>query len=146
MMIMMMKNSIGQFWTVSFSLWTKVSQTLQSVLCITTDKYLVCVLLHACFSIVGPTPFLLAAIFFSGHPYTFTPSMCDDMTNKTKHTNKQKHINREAPPPQCYKDEALNNDIITQKTAANLVIKNTRRTILTACKPVHVYVRITVKK
>ena len=35
-------------------------------------KYLACVLvvlLHAYFSIVGPIPFLLAAIFFSGHPY-----------------------------------------------------------------------------
>ena len=27
------------------------------------------VLLHACFSVVSPIPFLLAAIFFSGHPY-----------------------------------------------------------------------------
>ena len=66
---MMMKNSIGQFWTVSFSLRTKVSQTLQSVLCITTNKYLVrvlVVLLHARFSVVGPIPFLLAAIFFLG--------------------------------------------------------------------------------
>ena len=64
--------TIGQFWTVSFSLRTKVSQTLQSVLCITTNKYLVCVLvvlLHACFSVVSPIPFLLAAIFFPGHPY-----------------------------------------------------------------------------
>ena len=35
-------------------------------------KYLVhvlVVLLHARFSVVGPIPFLLAAIFFSGHPY-----------------------------------------------------------------------------
>ena len=66
-MIMMM-----QFWTVSFSLRTKVSQTLQSVLCITTNKYLVrvlVVLLHARFSVVSPIPFLLAAIFFPGHPY-----------------------------------------------------------------------------
>ena len=64
--------TIGQFWTVSFSLRTKVSQTLQSVLCITTNKYLVrvlVVLLHARFSVVGPIPFLLAAFFFSGHPY-----------------------------------------------------------------------------
>ena len=30
--------TIGQFWTVSFSLRTKVSQTLQSVLYITTNK------------------------------------------------------------------------------------------------------------
>ena len=50
----------------------KVSQTLQSVLYITTDKYLVrvlVVLLHVRFSVVGPIPFLLAAFFFSGHPY-----------------------------------------------------------------------------
>ena len=40
---------------------------LQSVLCITTDEYLVrvlVVLLHARFSVVSPIPFLLAAIFF----------------------------------------------------------------------------------
>ena len=49
-----------------------MSQTLQSVLCITTNKYLVhvlVVLLHARFSVVGPIPFLLAAIFFPVHPY-----------------------------------------------------------------------------
>ena len=49
-----------------------MSQTLQSVLCITINKYLVhvlVVLLHARFSVVGPIPFLLAAIFFSVHPY-----------------------------------------------------------------------------
>ena len=48
---------------------TKVSQTLHSVLCITTDKYFMCVLvvlLHARFSVVGPIPFLLAAFFFPG--------------------------------------------------------------------------------
>ena len=36
-----------------------------------TNKYLVrvlVVLLHARFSVVGPIPFLLAAIFFPGHP------------------------------------------------------------------------------
>ena len=46
-----------------------MSQTLQSVLCITINKYLVrvlVVLLHARFSVVGP---LLAAIFLGGHPY-----------------------------------------------------------------------------
>ena len=35
-------------------------------------KYLVrvlVVLLHARFSVVGPIPFLLAAIFLGGHPY-----------------------------------------------------------------------------
>ena len=57
-----MLRTIGQFWTVSFSLRTKVSQTLQSVLCITTNKYLA-VLLHVRFSVVGPIPFLLAAFF-----------------------------------------------------------------------------------
>ena len=38
----------------------------------TTDKYLVrvlVVLLHARFSVVNPIPFLLAAIFWEGHPY-----------------------------------------------------------------------------
>ena len=60
-----------------------MSQTLQSVLCITTNKYLVrvlVVLLHARFSVVSPIPFLLAAIFFSGHPYigstTVLPDKC----------------------------------------------------------------------
>ena len=46
-----------------------MSQTLQSVLCITTNKYLVrvlVVLLHARFSVVSTIPFLLAAIFFPG--------------------------------------------------------------------------------
>ena len=41
-------------------------ETLQSVLFITTNKYLVrvlVVLLHVHFSVVGPIPFLLAAIF-----------------------------------------------------------------------------------
>ena len=83
--MMMMKNStIGQFWTVSFSLWTKVSQTLQSVLCITTNKYLVrvlVVLLHARFSIVGPIPFLLAAIFFPGHPYIGSTTVLPDYSH-----------------------------------------------------------------
>ena len=60
-----------------------MSQTLQSVLCITTNKYLVrvlVVLLHARFSVVSPIPFLLAAIFFPGHPYigstTVLPDTC----------------------------------------------------------------------
>ena len=46
-------------------------------------KYLVpvlVVLLHARFSVVGPIPFLLAAIFFPGHPYigstTVFPDIC----------------------------------------------------------------------
>ena len=54
-----------------------MSQTLQSVLCITTNKYLVrvlVVLLHARFSVVGPIPFLLAAIFFQSIPML----MCED--------------------------------------------------------------------
>ena len=73
--------TIGQFWTVSFSLRTKVSQTLQSVLCITTNKYLVhvlVVLLHARFSVVGPIPFLLAAIFFPVHPYIGSTTVLPD--------------------------------------------------------------------
>ena len=58
-----------------------MSQTLQSVLCITTNKYLVrvlVVLLHARFSVVGPIPFLLAAIFFSGHPYIGSTTVLPD--------------------------------------------------------------------
>ena len=54
---------------------------LQSVLCITTDKYLVCVLvvlLHARFSVVSPIPFLLAAIFFPGHPYIGSTTVLPD--------------------------------------------------------------------
>ena len=57
-----------------------MSQTLQSVLCITTNKYLVhvlVVLLHARFNVVSPIPFLLAAIFFPGHPYIgILPDSC----------------------------------------------------------------------
>ena len=58
-----------------------MSQTLQSVLCITTNKYLVrvlVVLLHAHFSVVGPIPFLLAAFFFSGHPYIGNTTVLPD--------------------------------------------------------------------
>ena len=58
-----------------------MSQTLQSVLCITTNKYLVrvlVVLLHACFSVVSPIPFLLAAIFFPGHPYIGSTTVLPD--------------------------------------------------------------------
>ena len=63
-----------------------MSQTLQSVLCITTNKYLVhvlVVLLHARFSVVGPIPFLLAAIFFSGHPYIGSTTVLPDTSNIT---------------------------------------------------------------
>ena len=58
-----------------------MSQTLQSVLCITTNKYLVrvlVVLLHARFSVVSPIPFLLAAIFFPGHPYIGSTTVLPD--------------------------------------------------------------------
>ena len=54
----------------------EVSQTLQSVLCVTTDKYLVrvlVVLLHARYSIVGPIPFYWPP-FFSGHPKYYSTS------------------------------------------------------------------------
>ena len=59
-----------------------MSQTLQSVLCITTNKYLVHVLvllLHVRFSVVGPIPFLLAAIFLGGHPYIGSTTVLPDM-------------------------------------------------------------------
>ena len=62
-----------------------MSQTLQSVLCITTNKYLVhvlVVLLHARFSVVGPIPFLLAAIFFSGHPYIGSTTVLPDYSSR----------------------------------------------------------------
>ena len=58
-----------------------MSQTLQSVLCITTNKYLVhvlVVLLHARFSVVSPIPFVLAAIFFSVHPYIGSTTVLPD--------------------------------------------------------------------
>ena len=58
-----------------------MSQTLQSVLCITTNIYLVhvlVVLLHARFSVVGPIPFLLAAIFFPVHPYIGSTTVLPD--------------------------------------------------------------------
>ena len=60
----------------------KVSQTLQSVLCITTNKYLVhvlVVLLHARFGVVSPIPFLLAAFFFPGHPYIGSTAVLPDI-------------------------------------------------------------------
>ena len=59
-----------------------MSQTLQSVLCITTNKYLVhvlVVLLHARFNVVGPIPFLLAAFIFSGHPYIGSTNVVPDI-------------------------------------------------------------------
>ena len=59
-----------------------MSQTLQSVLCITTNKYLVrvlVVLLHARFSVVGPIPLLLAAFFFSGYPYIGSTTLLPDI-------------------------------------------------------------------
>ena len=62
-----------------------MSQTLQSVLCITTNKYLVhvlVVLLHARFSVVGPIPFLLAAIFFSVHPYIGSTTVLPDTKSR----------------------------------------------------------------
>ena len=59
-----------------------MSQTLQSVLCITTNIYLVrvlVVLLHALFSVVSPIPFLLAAIFFPVHPYIGSTTVLPDI-------------------------------------------------------------------
>ena len=63
-----------------------MSQTLQSVLCITTNIYLVrvlVVLLHACFSVVSPIPFLLAAIFFPGHPYIGSTTVLPDKLERS---------------------------------------------------------------
>ena len=69
-----------------------MSQTLQSVLCINTNKYLVrvlVVLLHACFSVVSPIPFLLAAIFFPGHPYIgSTTVLPDDVGHEAQFSSK----------------------------------------------------------
>ena len=47
-----------------------------------TDKYFVrvlVVLLHARFSVVGPIPFLLAAIFPPGHPYIGSTTILPDI-------------------------------------------------------------------
>ena len=72
-----------------------MSQTLQSVLCITTNKYLVrvlVVLLHACFSVVSPIPFLLAAIFFPGHPYIGSTTVLPDMPFACRRGNARAYI------------------------------------------------------
>ena len=37
------------------------------------------VLLHVRFSVVGPIPFLLATIFFSGHPYIGSTTVLPDI-------------------------------------------------------------------
>ena len=77
-----------------------MSQTLQSVLCITTNKYLVrvlVVLLHACFSVVSPIPFLLAAIFFSVHPYIGSTTVLPDIL----YTRHMFNIKRGEPPLRC---------------------------------------------
>ena len=78
-----------------------MSQTLQSVLCITTNKYLVhvlVVLLHARFSVVGPIPFLLAAIFFSVHPYIGSTTVLPDikMTDKFPPFTRKLHMRSSA--------------------------------------------------
>ena len=62
------------------------------MMCITNNKYLVrvlVVLLHARFSVVGPIPFLLAAIFFPVHPYYY---------RKYYRTSRSKYL----PPPGGY--------------------------------------------
>ena len=75
-----------------------MSQTLQSVLCITTNKYLVhvlVVLLHARFSVVGPIPFLLAAIFFSVHPYIGSTAVLPDIwTLARSYRHRPTHLQR----------------------------------------------------
>ena len=70
-----------------------MSQTLQSVLCITTNKYLVhvlVVLLHARFSVFGPIPFLLAAIFFPVHPYIGSTTVLPDKAQTKVKLNSNK--------------------------------------------------------
>ena len=71
---------------------------LQSVLCITTNKYLVrvlVVLLHACFSVVSPIPFLLATFFFfSGHPYIGSTTVLPDIIKHLNCIQNQCKINR----------------------------------------------------
>ena len=63
-------------------------EMLQSVLCITTNKYLVhvlVVLLHARFSVFGPIPFQLAAILFSVHPYIGSTTVLPDGRRVSSH-------------------------------------------------------------
>ena len=43
------------------------------------------VLLHARFSVVGPIPFLLAAIFSPGHPYIGSTTVLPDRENRSFH-------------------------------------------------------------
>ena len=53
----------------------------------TSNKCLVrvlVVLLHARFSVVSPIPFILAAIFFSGHPYIGSTTVLPDYNNYRK--------------------------------------------------------------
>ena len=74
-----------------------MSQTLQSVLCITTNKYLVrvlVVLLHGRFSVVGPIPFLLAAIFFPVHPYIGSTTVLPDITPRPSLQSYTMHAGR----------------------------------------------------
>ena len=63
--------TIGSFGPSHSPSGRRFSQMLLSVLCITTNKYLLCVLvvlLHARFSVISPIPFVLATFFFPGHP------------------------------------------------------------------------------
>ena len=56
------------------------------------NKYLVrvlVVLLHACFSIVCPIPFLLATFFGGGHPYIGCTTVLPDNYDDKKFKNKQ---------------------------------------------------------
>ena len=58
-------------------------------------KYLVrvlVVLLHARFSVVSPIPFLLAAIFFPGHPYIGSTTVLPDMLTCTLPILKYPHL------------------------------------------------------
>ena len=58
------------------------------------------VLLHACFSVVGPIPFLLAAFFFLGHPYIGSTTVLPD--KMVKCPTIAKSWGGQAHPPQSW--------------------------------------------
>ena len=82
---MRMKNSLeqlGSFGPSRSPFGRKLAKCCRSVLCITTDEYFVRVLvmlLHARFSVVGPSyTFSIGRFFFSGHPYIGSTTVLPD--------------------------------------------------------------------
>ena len=63
------------------------------------------VLLHACFSVVGPIPFLLAAFFFLGHPYIGSTTVLPD--KMVKCPTIAKSWGGQAHPPQSWGGGAM---------------------------------------